>query len=124
MTTLLIYATLILGHLCVYFYFRNNFKSYLNPNERRTLKNTQLETKENLSSQNLKNNAVDNKLVLLNKSLRQLEFISEFEMYLEEKTLKNCSLEFLQEFSRIKIEAQLSTLKTTNMLNSQVKIAA
>ncbi|WP_340154391.1 hypothetical protein [uncultured Winogradskyella sp.] len=124
MTTLLIYGTLFLGHLCVYFYFRNSFKSYLNPSERNTEKQARLESNNNFSSQNLKNNAVDNKLVLLNKSLRQLEFISEFEMYLEEKTLENCSLEFLQEFSRIKIEAQLSTLKTTNMLNSQVKLAA
>ena len=124
MITLFIYGTLLLGHLSVYFYFRNNFKTSLIPLERRTVKNTQLETKNSFSSKNLKNNAIDNKLVLLNRNLRQLEFISEFEMYLEEKALKNCSLEFLQEFSKIKIEAQLSTLKTTQMLNSEAKIAA
>lgn len=124
MTTLLIYGTLLIGHLSVYFYFRNNFKSCLNLSQRRTKTQTQLDTKDNLSSKNLKNNAVDNKLVLLNKSLKQLEFISEFEMYLEEKTLKNFSLEFLQEFNKIKIEAQLSTLKTADMITNQVKMAA
>lgn len=124
MTTLFIFATLLLGHLCVYFYFRNNFKSYLNPTERRYLKKNQLETEDNLSSQKIKNNADDDRLILLNKSLKRLEFISKFEIYLEKKALENCTLEFLQEFSRIKIEAQLSTLKTTNMLNCKMKIAA
>ncbi|NRD21854.1 hypothetical protein HNV10_01285 [Winogradskyella litoriviva] len=124
MTTLLIYGTLLIGHLSVYFYFRNNFKSCLILSQRKAKKHSHIETKDNLNSKNLKNNAVDNKLVLLNKSLRQLEFISEFEMYLEEKTLKNFSLEFLQEFNKIKIEAQLSTLKTADMITNQVKIAA
>ncbi|WP_407556582.1 hypothetical protein [Winogradskyella sp. 4-2091] len=124
MTTLLIYGTLLLGHLCVYFYFRNNFKSFLNSSSKETLKIEKPKSSEYLRSENQSTNAVDNTFVLLNKSLRQLEFISEFEMYLEENTLKNYSLEFLQEFSKIKMEAQLSTLKTTNLINSQVKIAA
>ncbi|WP_299102213.1 hypothetical protein [uncultured Winogradskyella sp.] len=124
MTTLLIYGTLLLGHLCVYFYFRNNFKSFLNSSSKETLKIEKPKSPEYFRSKNQSTNAVDNTFVLLNKSLRQLEFISEFEMYLEENTLKNYSLEFLQEFSKIKMEAQLSTLKTTNLINSQVKIAA
>ena len=45
-------------------------------------------------------------------------------MYLEEKTLNNFSIEFLQEFEQIKIEAQLSTLKATSQLNNGVKMAA
>ena len=39
-------------------------------------------------------------------------------MYLEQKTPKKASLEFLEQFKTIKTEAQLSALKTTNKLNS------
>lgn len=118
MTTLFIYVIFFLGHLSVFFYFKNTFKRNLKPWECRTARKPKLETK------NSNENTIDNKLFLLNKNLRQLEFIAEFELYLEDKTLESCSLEFLQEFNQIKLEAQLSTLKTTSMLNSEIKQAA
>lgn len=54
--------------------------------------------------------------ILLNKSLKHLEFISNFEIYLERATHKNFSIEFLQEFEKIKSHAQKITLKTVNEL--------
>ena len=70
------------------------------------------------------NKVEDNNYAILNKSLKHLEFISQFEMYLDEKHYKNFSIEFLQEFKKIKQEAQLTTLKTTNKLNCQSLRAA
>jgi len=118
MTTLFIYGLSLIGHLSFYFYFINNFKRDKKPLERRTASSIKVENKDNLIFKILKNNVVDDKFFLLKKNLIQLEFISEFEMYLEEKTLKKCSLGFLQQFKTIKTEAQLSALKTTNRLNS------
>lgn len=117
MTTVFIYGLSLIGHLSFYFCFVNNFKRDEKPLEKKTVSKIEVETNDNLISKNSKNKVVEDKLCLLNKNLRQLEFISEFEMYLEEKTLKNCSLEFLQQFKTIKIEAQLSALKTTKKLN-------
>ena len=45
-------------------------------------------------------------------------------MYLENKNCKNFPVEFLQEFEKIKIEAQLSILQTTSQLTNYSKIAA
>ncbi|MFK7833630.1 MAG: hypothetical protein AB8B52_10160 [Winogradskyella sp.] len=130
MNTLLIYAMLLLGHLCVYFYFKNNFK-YLNflnfNNHLDSVKDRCIEKPKSQLNQNthiITDSVEDNKHVLLKKSLRHLEFIAEFEMYLEQKKLKNFSVEFLQEFEKIKIEAQLSALKTTNQLNTTTRMAA
>ncbi|WP_179337149.1 hypothetical protein [Winogradskyella ludwigii] len=118
MTTVFIYGLSLIGHLGFYFYFINNFKRDEKPLERRTVSSRKVENKDNLISKSLKNNAVDDKVFLLNKNLKQLELISEFEMYLEQKTPKKASLEFLEQFKTIKTEAQLSALKTTNKLNS------
>jgi len=65
-----------------------------------------------------------NEEIILNKSLKHLEFISKFEMYLEEKNFHKFPIEFLQEFDKIKIEAQLTTLKTTSQLTNVIKQAA
>jgi hypothetical protein len=72
----------------------------------------------------LTNKLKDNNNIILNKSLKHLEFISEFEMYLEDKNYKMFPIEFLQEFEKIKLDAQLTTLKTTKRLNADLKKAA
>lgn len=124
MSTLFIYAILLIGHLNVYFYFKHTIKSYSNISGNNNIQKPQIVLEERVTSLNLTKNILNNKQMLLNKNLRQLEFIFEFEMYLEEKTLKNLSLEFLQEFEKIKTEAQLSTLKTTSQLNNRLKMVA
>ncbi|MBC3845386.1 hypothetical protein H8K90_03250 [Winogradskyella echinorum] len=124
MNTLFIYIIFFLGHVAVYFYYRNSFINTTDASKNTKTKNSHLSVTDAKNSIKKANSIVDNKQMLLQKNLKQLEFISEFEMYLEEKTLKNFSIEFLQEFEQIKIEAQLSTLKTTNQLNNSVKLAA
>lgn len=124
MSTLFISAILLLGHLSFYFYFKNDFnRCFTLLGHQKNVKGQSIQN-ENVVVSKLTNNILENKKILLHKSLRQLEFISEFEMYLEKNTIKNFSLEFLQEFEQIKIEAQLSTLKTTSQLNSNLKMAA
>lgn len=124
MSTLFIYTVFLLGHLSVYFYFKNNLSLSSNVLENTNKSHSKLTLVETDHSQKVTNSISNNKKMLLQKNLRQLEFINEFEMYLEEKTLNNFSIEFLQEFEQIKIEAQLSTLKATSQLNNGVKMAA
>ena len=124
MSTIFIYTLFLLGHLCVYFYFKNSLILSSNVLENTNKSHPQLTLLEINHSDKLINSITNNKKMLLQKNLRQLEFINEFEMYLEEKTLKNMSIEFLQEFERLKIEAQLSTLKATSQLNYSLKMAA
>ncbi|WP_299120340.1 hypothetical protein [uncultured Winogradskyella sp.] len=129
MNALFMYVILLLGHLCVYFYFKNNLRFLSVSNDSYTVKDIYIEKlplkqKQDLETVSLTKKMEDNKHILLNKSLRHLEFIAEFEMYLERKTSKNFSAEFLQEFEQIKIEAQLTALKTTNQLNTIAKMAA
>ncbi|WP_282030447.1 hypothetical protein [Winogradskyella eximia] len=124
MSTLFIYTIFLLGHLSVYFYFKNNLSLSSNVLEYNNKSNPQLTIVETNHSQKVTNSIANNKKMLLQKNLRQLEFINEFEMYLDEKSLNNFSIEFLQEFEQIKIEAQLSTLKATSQLNNVVKMAA
>ncbi|MUU78706.1 hypothetical protein [Winogradskyella endarachnes] len=119
MTTLFVLTIFFLGHLCVFFCFKSSIQKQKITNDYLNRKEL---TKNRISE--LENTAIDNKRLLLNKNLKQLEFISEFEMYLEDKTLEKCSLEFLQEFNKIKLEAQLSTLKATNLLSSDFRLVA
>jgi len=107
MNILLIFITSLLGHLCIYFCFKKNTD---------TVKETENENsklKEIHKALTLTNNTEDNKHILLNRSLKHLEFIAQFEMYLEQKSIKNFSEEFTQEFKKIKLEAQIKTIKTT-----------
>lgn len=124
MSTLFIYTVFLLGHLSVYFYFKNSLILCSNVLENTNRISPQLPSLEAHNSQKVTNSIANNKKMLLQKSLRQLEFINEFEMYLDEKSLNNFSIEFLQEFEQIKIEAQLSTLKVTGQLNNGLKLAA
>ena len=124
MSTIFIYTLFLLGHLCVYFYFKNSLTLCSNVLENTNRISPQLPSLEAHNSQKVIGSIESNKKMLLQKSLRQLEFINEFEMYLDEKSLNNFSIEFLQEFEQIKIEAQLSTLKATSQLNYSLKMAA
>tara|TARA_R110002049_G_scaffold260127_1_gene435970 strand:- start:1085 stop:1417 length:333 start_codon:yes stop_codon:yes gene_type:complete len=110
MSTLFIYTVFLLGHLSIYFYFKNNLSIYTNVLENANISSPKLRLLKTDNSIKLTNSIVNEKKMLLQQNLRQLEFINEFEMYLDEKSLKNFSIEFLQEFEQIKIEAQLSTL--------------
>lgn len=47
----------------------------------------------------------------LKSSLKHLEFISFFEMHLEEREKSSCSWHFLKAFQDIKQEAQMNVLK-------------
>ncbi|MBT8325834.1 MAG: hypothetical protein KJO96_11095, partial [Winogradskyella sp.] len=62
--------------------------------------------------------------MLLDKSLKHLEFISQFESYLDTKNSEKFPAEFLQEFENIKREAQIATIKTTQQLNHSLALAA
>lgn len=133
MNSILIFLILALAQLSVYFYLKNNITDLRFVNN---LKATEVsKTIEPITKPSLKpttqvtkrvitNDLDASKRMLLNKSLRHLEFISEFEMYLEDKNYKNFPIEFLQEFEKIKIEAQLSTLQNTHQLARDSKIAA
>ena len=133
MNSILIFLILALAQLSVYFYLKNNITDLrfvnnlkatevsktIEPIKKPSLKPTTQDTKKVIT-----NDLDASKRMLLNKSLRHLEFISEFEMYLEDKNYKNFPIEFLQEFEKIKIEAQLSTLQNTHQLARDSKIAA
>lgn len=54
--------------------------------------------------------------VMLNRSLKNLEYINQFEEYLYGKKDLEFSSEFLQNFYQLKTEAQLTTLNTTQEL--------
>lgn len=82
------------------------------------------EPKEIFIEKTIINNTEIKDQMILNKSLKHLDFISSFEMYLEDKNYKKFPIEFLQEFEKIKAEAQLSTLKISDQLNNSVNKAA
>ncbi|ARV10177.1 hypothetical protein BTO05_11220 [Winogradskyella sp. PC-19] len=60
----------------------------------------------------------------LNQSLKNLEYISQFEHYLSCREDSDFSSEFLQSFNQLKIDAQLATLNSTNAIMKKVKTAA
>jgi hypothetical protein len=69
------------------------------------IKHNNIEHKQNL---NLKTKHYKN----LHDSLKQLEFISCFEMYIDKKKADSYSLSFLQELESIRYYAELNTLKS------------
>lgn len=132
MNNLVTFFSLSLTQLGIYLYLKNSLKNfleyhtqnYLGVKKATDLKVQKIEIENATRSKTMTNKVEDNNYAILNKSLKHLEFISQFEMYLEEKHYKNFSIEFLQEFEKIKREAQLTTLKTTNKLNHKNLIAA
>lgn len=132
MKYLFIFFVFTLSQLSLYFYLKGrlyNFK-FINLNDYNYLfqKNKKAKVKSKLDHKLFieeKNQDLAIKdQVLLNKSLRHLEFISEFELYLEDKNYKKFPIEFLQEFEKIKIEAQLSTLYKAKQLSNNIRNAA
>ncbi len=111
----------------MYLFLKSSIENVLEYYSNNNLKEKQSEAIKLQSAESIKQNdttvlpkKVDNtNHLVLNKSLRHLEFISQFEMYLEDKNYKSFSIEFLQEFEKLKIEAQLTILKTTNRLNDK-----
>ncbi|MEF3077825.1 hypothetical protein [Winogradskyella poriferorum] len=127
MSTVLIIFSLTLTQIGMYLFLKSSIENVLEYYSNNNLKEKQSEAIKLQSAESIKQNdttvlpkKVDNtNHLVLNKSLRHLEFISQFEMYLEDKNYKSFSIEFLQEFEKLKIEAQLTTLKTTNRLNDK-----
>lgn len=73
---------------------------------------------------NVTDNTLDNmydnqysKSLYLN--LKQLEFISNFEMHLDNKAVDSYSLSFLQELSKIKQSAKLNTIQSIRFYKKQ-----
>ena len=52
-------------------------------------------------------------------NLKQLEFISNFEMHLDNKDVDSYSLSFLQELSKIKQSAKLNTIQSIRFYKKQ-----
>lgn len=127
MNNLVTFFSLSLTQLGIYLYLKNSLKNflehytqnYLGIKKATDVKVQKIEIENVTRSKTMTNKVEDNDYAILNKSLRHLEFITQFEMYLEDKNYKNFSTEFLQEFEKIKIEAQLTTLKTTSKLNDK-----
>lgn len=132
MNTLIIYFILCLAQLSIYFFLKNNIKNlkFFNYGNYSKLINNEVAEPTEASKTEINRPAIlpnkvkNNDYIILNKSLKHLEFISRFEMYLEDESYKNFPIEFLQEFEKIKLEAQLSALKTTTKLNTGIKRAA
>lgn len=132
MSNILTFFSLTLTQVGIYLYIKNSLKNVLEQyslnysiaKKSTNVKLQKIEVEKATRPKAITNKVEDNNHVILNKSLKNLEFISQFEMYLEEKNYKNFSIEFLQEFQKIKREAQLATLKTTSKLNKESLKAA
>ena len=66
----------------------------------------------------------DHNRIILQRSLRQLEFIAQLEFYLQEKRCDSYSIEFLQEFETVKRKTQQSVIKSTCKLCKCKLVAA
>ncbi len=78
------------------------------------------QTKELESKNNTKrsdDNTKTNYNKLLNRNLKQLEFVNHFDFYLQDKSKKNISLDFLKKLAQIKLEAQINTITTANLIS-------
>ncbi len=74
----------------------------------------ELESKNNII---IKDNTKTNYNKLLCRNLKQLEFVSHFELYLQEKSSKKSSLDFLKKLDQIKLEAQVNTITTARLIS-------
>ncbi len=131
MNILVLLFALTLIQVFVYYYLKNNLKQFVLYKVKTTTSVSPkvIPTEKSIGQpkrtvDKISNDVIENNHVILNKSLMHLEFISRFEMYLEDKNYKMFPIEFLQEFEKIKIEAQLKTLKSTNRMTYDKKMAA
>lgn len=131
--TLLLILILALIQFSLYHYLKNSTNQLRFMNYKRPVESIRQQEMSTVCTPKPKEVSIQNVVtsddeernhMLLNKRLRHLEFISEFEMYLDDKNYKNFSIAFLQELKNIKIEAQLSACKATTMLSEHTKIAA
>lgn len=83
----------------------------------KSIRDNVLDTKQPKPSKiiSLKQNDKDD-LITLNRSLKNLEYINQFEEYLCYKKDVRFSSEFLEKFYQLKTEAQMVTLSTTQEL--------
>ncbi len=76
-----------------------------------------LKVKTNEKAKTLVSEIDEDSSIIFDKKLKHLDFISQFEMYLDGKNSSSFSVEFLQEFEKIKLETQRTTLEMVNVLN-------
>lgn len=133
MNSIFLFLILTLAQLSLYFYLKDNIHNfsyiyYIKISDpqlsEEIISNSAVKPINEKAKKVVTLNLEESKHIILNKKLRHLEFISEFEMYLEDKNYKMFPIEFLQEFEKIKKEAQLSLLQSTNQLVKPSKLAA
>lgn len=78
-----------------------------------------LKVKPNEKTKTLVSEIDEDSSIIFDKKLKHLDFISQFEMYLDGKNCNSFSVEFLQEFEKIKLETQRTTLEMVNVLNHE-----
>lgn len=119
MSLLTIYAVLLVVFITTYLFINDQlsiaeFKEIFIFRKRPTQQNPKL---YNINSQTANPVIVSTPYNLqLHRNLKHLEFMNEFESYLESNKESNLSIEFLQEFEAIKRETQLAVLKSTDRL--------
>lgn len=85
-------------------------------------RNNSFKISESTSIRNVKTHTEsrwDMDAVLLNRSLKNLEYINQFEHYMSCERHTYFSTDFLEKFNQLKFEAQLVTLNTTQVLLKQ-----
>ncbi len=135
MTLIISYLALVISQISIFFYLKNDLNSivFINKVNKFVGFDSSIEQKA-IDASNPTEKEVPvitipkaqacADLLLLDKSLKHLEFIAQFECYLEKKNSEKFSAEFLQEFENIKREAQIDTIKTTQQLSSALALAA
>jgi hypothetical protein len=130
MEVLIGYSTLVISTLVIYLVK----KEYLTKDDLDLVKN-QIKTLIRLKSGMNKKSYYKNEIInensqhihpstLLLKSLRHLNFMSQLEDYLLETGHSNFKTEYLQQLERSKVEAQVSVIKSAQLLSNTLKMAA
>lgn len=109
---------------CINFYHKRKCPFYDHEDILEKINRKESIDKSNLENRIITSDVESNSSFILSKSLKHLEYISEFEMYLERKNYKSLPLDFLQEFESLKTEAKISLLKTASQLNNNLEKAA
>lgn len=135
MALIISYTALILAQVSIYMYLKNDLNTidFFNkvnsffialPEQVKNNESVEKDSEVKISVIKVDKEQACTDYLLLDKSLKHLEFIAQFESYLESKNSEKFSLEFLQEFENIKREAQITTIRTTQQLNSTLALAA
>ena len=135
MNILILCFALPLVQLLIQYWMRNHIKDPQYSNLQSFLFNAKKENvkcseekemliKEKAVSNSIESDTLKKEFTILSKTLKHLKFISEFETYLETKSYKNFPIELVKELERVKLETQMSVLKTTSGLNDDFDEAA